>query len=543
MKKHLFPGISVPAVFLLLLCAPLSFALKVEYLPVSVPSSFPAPPAGGGARPLREVASGRALVKFSSELSSSSKQDLLSSAGFTIVRELNYVGWSIVGLPAGMSVASALPILSGLSGVVSAAPSGVYRAATIPHDPYLAEQYGLTRTDAFRAWDFETGFSTRVTVAVLDTGIDGSHPDLSPKLSGTSQFFDPDNSGAQAANNPPTPAWAHAPHVAGVAAAATDNHYSIAGMSWGAGLLSLKVFNDADCFADCTDKAGAGSCRTDDTAIISAMNYAASLQGSPSAGRIVLNMSLGQNTPCGAPLQLAADNAASLGLVLTASAGNSPAGVDSPANCLNVIPVGATDINDTIAGFSARGSEMLARGVAAPGVSVFTTAPGPGFAYGTGTSLAAPLVAGLAALIISARPALTSSDVGNFIRNSADDLGTAGSDPLYGFGRINAYKAMLLIVNGDLSAFTPAAGKAAAYAFPDPYDPGAGPLSFIVPDELAGANLEISIYTSVGEKIKKIIGRTWDGRNEAGRQAASGVYIFFMKTEKGRAKGKFALLR
>ncbi len=543
MKKYLFAGISAPAVSLLLLCAPPSFALKAEYLPIAGQAAAPVPLSGGGARPLREVASGRALVKFSSGLSSSSKRDLLNSAGFKLVRELDLIGWSVVGLPAGMSVASALPVLGALPGVLSAVPSGVYRAEKIPHDPYLADQYGLVKADVFRAWDFETGFSTRVTVAVLDTGIDGSHPDLSPKLSGVSQFFDPDNSGARAPNDPPTPACSHATNVAGVAAAATDNHYGVAGMSWGAGLLSLKVFNDADCFADCTDKAGTDSCRTDDVTIISAIDYAAGLQDSPSTGKIVINMSLGQGTPCGAPLQLAADNAAGRGLVLTASAGNSPAGVDSPANCLNVIPVGATDINDNIAAFSARGSEMQARGVTAPGVSIFTAAPGPGYTYESGTSLAAPLVAGLAALIISARPALTSSGVGYFIRISADDLGAGGPDPIYGSGRVNAYKAMLFIVNGNASAFTPETSQPKAYAFPNPYDPGAGPLSFIVPDEISGANLEISIYTSEGEKIKSVFGRTWDGRNEAGRTAASGVYVFYMKTEKGRAKGKFALLR
>ena len=538
-------GHLIPAAFsvsLLFLGASAAFTLEVEYLPVSVQSS----PSGGGIRPVREVASGIALVKFSPEISSSSKRGLLSASGFELAKELDSIGWSVVGLSAGMSVASSLPALRALAGVLAAEPSGVYHTTKMPRDPYRVEQYGLTRTDAFRAWDFETGYSTRVTVAVLDTGIDGLHPDLVPKLSGTSQFFD--KYGNRTENNPPTPACSHATKAAGLAAAAADNSYGIAGMSWGAGLLSLKVFNDTDCLSDCSDAAGHDSCSTNDIAIIAAIDYAVSQQDSPATGKIVINMSLGQYTPCDSALQSAISNAAARGLVLVAAAGNDIASVDSPANCLDVIPVGATDVNDNIASFSARGSEMTNRGVAAPGVNVFTTAPGSAFSSDSGTSFASPLVAGLAALIISTRPALGASlagmrEAGDFIRNSADDLGTAGPDPVYGYGRVNAYKAMLLVVNSSSSSFTMAARQASAYAFPNPYRPGAGPLSFFVPDEIAGAGLEISIYTSEGEKIKQLAGQTWDGKTEAGQKTASGIYLFLMKTDKGKATGKFALLR
>ena len=537
MKKTLFSRICVPAVFLLVFCVGAAFALKVEYLSAAAPSAAPA--AGGGARPGREVASGRALVKFSSGLSSSSKKDLLGAAGFELVRELDFTGWSVVRLPEGMSVASSLPALKALTGVLAAEPSGVYRVKKIPNDSFLVNQYGLTKTDAFRAWGFETGFSTHVTVAVIDTGIDGSHPDLLTKLSGVSRFFDPVNSGSRTPDNPPTPACAHATEVAGVAAAATDNGIGVAGMSWGAGLLSLKVFNDADCFADCSG----GSCGTEDGAIVDAIEYAVSQQNSPATGKIVINMSLGQMWPCSGIMQAAVDKAVANGVVLVAAAGNDSSSVESPANCTGVISVGATDINDSIALFSSIGPEMTTQGVTAPGKDIYTTAPGAAYSFVSGTSFASPLVAGLAALIISTRPALSASQVGDIIRTSADDLLPAGPDPVYGFGRVNAYKALLSAVNGDFTAFTPPAPKKKAYAYPNPFRPGSGLLSFIVPDDISGSGLEIGIYTSEGERIKTLSNQTWDGKNNAGQKTASGVYLFFVETDKGSAMGKFALLR
>ena len=525
-------------------------ALKVERLPAG-PASVSA--AGGPPRPGREVASGRAFVKFGSGISSASAAGALSAAGFELVRYGYPGGWNLAGLPEGMSVFTALSVLKSLPGVSAAEPSGVYRAKIKPNDPSLVLQYALRKTDTFRAWDFETGFSTRVTVAVMDTGIDGSHPDLSSKLAGTSQFCDPGpnkvlgtDDVACAPNEPPTPACNHGTRVSGIAAAAADNLSGIAGVSWGAGLISLKIFSGADCKEDCSDAGAAGPCATDDKAIINALTYITPLQNSAATGRIVVNMSFGEVADCSAALQNAVDAAVAGGVVLVAAAGNSPTdGVDSPANCLGVIPVGATDINDVIASFSARGPEMSNRGVTAPGVGIYTTDLHGAYAYGDGTSFSSPFVAGLAALILAANPAIAppaslTSKVGDTIRNSADGMGDRSS---YGFGRVNSYKAVLLAL-GKQSLYSAPTELAKAYAYPNPYKPSSGrPLAFSMPDEIFGSGLEISIYTSEGEKVKKITEPEWDGKNEAQRDVASGVYLFLMKTDRGSAVGKFAILR
>ncbi|HOW89290.1 MAG TPA: S8 family serine peptidase, partial [Elusimicrobiales bacterium] len=381
-------------------------------------------------------------------------------------------------------------------------------------------------------------------VAVIDSGIDPSHPDLASKLSGVSQFFDPNSvpAGARSAD-PPTPACNHATRVAGVAAAASDNGVGIAGVSWGARLISLKVFSDADCDQDCSNV----TCETDDATIVKAIQYATGLHNSASTGKIVINLSIGENKACSSSplLQAALTAATTTGVMVVAAAGNSAsAGVDSPANCAGVLAVGAVDSGDLLASFSARGGDMTGGGVVAPGVGVYTTDLYGSYAYADGTSFSSPFVAGLAALMWSANPALSNTNITNYIRSSAADRGASGPDYMYGYGRVDVFKAMLYAVNGSAAGYTQRPELAKAYAYPNPCSFASGrPLSFSVPPDILGSELEVSIFTQEGERVRKVSGATWDGKNEAGTKAASGVYLFIMKTDKGTAKGKFAVLR
>ncbi|MDP2864864.1 MAG: T9SS type A sorting domain-containing protein, partial [Elusimicrobiota bacterium] len=110
----------------------------------------------------------------------------------------------------------------------------------------------------------------------------------------------------------------------------------------------------------------------------------------------------------------------------------------------------------------------------------------------------------------------------------------------YGWGRINALKAMRLAVTGSKQF----AGTNKAVAYPNPFRPKTHRLvSFTVPEDMLAANMEVKVYTSEGELVKKLTGPAWDGKNEAGSPVASGVYIFRVKTDKDAAVGKLALIR
>lgn len=522
-----------PLAFLLaLLPAGGAFALKVERVAQFSPAS--------GKTAYLEAASGSAVVRFKAGVSSAAAASALGAAGFTVVNNFERFGWSSVGLPAGLPVAAGLERLRALPQVLSADPNRVYRAGRTSNDIHLSLQYALAQIQAFGAWEYETGGSSHVTVAVLDTGIYGLHPEFSGKFSSaTSRAFDPLN-GAASDDQPPTPACNHATRAAGVAAAAADNSAGVAGMSWGAGLLSLKVFSGADCNSDCTDTTP-NSCTTSETSIAAAVSDAIGLHNTAAAGKVIINMSLGSNGGCSGGLQSAVTVATTTGLMLFAAAGNSGSPfIDSPANCDGVYAVGATDLQDNLASFSNSDTLMLTKGLTAPGVSLYTTDGNGGYATASGTSFSSPLAAGLAALLWSARPELGASQIFDLMKNSADDLGDAGPDRDFGWGRVNALKAMRLAVTGT----TRFAGTSRAVAYPNPFRPKTQRLvSFTVPEEMLAANVELKVYTAEGELIKKLDALAWDGKNEAGAAVASGVYLFRIKTDKAAATGKLALIR
>ncbi|MCK5583358.1 MAG: S8 family serine peptidase, partial [Elusimicrobiales bacterium] len=357
-----------------------AYAFKIEKLSFITPQ---------GLAKSKEVVSGQAFVKFSNKVSSETKKQLLKGVGAEKIKDINFIGWTLVKIPKGMKVANGIKSLKKIKGAEFVEPNNVYRINRVPNDSYLSAQYALDQINAYGAWEYETGFSSRVTVAVLDTGIDGTNTELSGKLVGTSRFFNPnnllnDNDTTESVNEPPTAACNHGTRVAGAAAATSNNSSGIAGISWGAKLVSLKVFDDADCTSNCGD-ATADGWATDDGAIVSVISHIVNnMVGDPVYGKIVLNMSIGGLPPCSGPMQTAI-NLASTTVVMVAAAGNYSASVNSPACCNNVIPVGATDSSNKLASFSTTGPEMTDRGLVAPGVSIYTTDLSNGFAYADGT--------------------------------------------------------------------------------------------------------------------------------------------------------------
>ncbi len=506
-----------------------------------------------------EVVSGEAKVLFKDGLSLADRKAALAGGGFGFVQELPGTdGWIHVTLPSGMSVSVGISKLSLVAGVIQVAANNAYRPVKIPNDPSYSSQYHLATINAPAAWEYEIGDSSGVTIAIMDAGIEGTHADLSGKLTGTSQFCDPGASKviggdnvACAANNPPTAACNHGTRVSGVAAASSNNGTGVAGVSWNANLISYKVFRDGDCNTDCSST-GVNSCATDDTSIINALAHIqANVNNNPA--RAVVNISIGGASACDPGVQTAITNAFNAGMVIVVSAGNDGGQVNAPAICDNTIPVGATDSSDNIASFSSRGAKMTTDGVVAPGVNIVTTDVGGSYtSAASGTSFSAPVVSGIAALILAEKPAFTAAQVKANIRGGTDGIGVAalglpaGAKVPFGAtagaGRVNAFRTLKLTAEGTLAGFE---GDQKVIAFPNPFRPTThGAVTITIPLGLQSTNTKIRIYTMTGEIVRDLKATTsWDGKNDAGNDVASGVYLILAKTDAGDQKARVAVIR
>jgi subtilisin family serine protease len=512
-----------------------------------------------GSAEVVEVVSGEGKVLFRSDFPAADRIPSVAAVGATFLQELPATGgWCHVKLPPGLSVSAGLERLKNAKGVSEVAPNHVYRTLKIPNDPRYSSQYYLESINMPAAWEYETGSSSGVTIVIMDAGIQGDHPDLVGKLTGTSQFCDPGsnkNSGADnsacVANNPPTEACNHGTQVAGIAAASTNNGSAVAGVSWGANLMSYKVFRDGDCLTDCSNN-GANACATDDTALINALDHIrTNVNNNPA--RAVVNISIGGASACDTAVSNSISSATSAGMLVIVSAGNDGGAVNNPANCPDSIPVGATTENDSVASFSSRGTELAANGVVAPGVNLVTTDTG-GSVTGsaTGTSFSAPIVAGLAALVLSKSPALTPAQVKTNIRSGAVGIGVAGLGAQSGArvpfgsstgaGRVNAFRTMKLTAEGTLAGFE---GDEKVIAFPNPFRPSQhGAATITIPTGLQSTGAQIRVYTMAGEIVRDLGAKTsWDGKNDGGNEVATGVYILLVKTDAGTQKARLAVIR
>lgn len=311
----------------------------------------------------------------------------------------------------GQTLCSAKAELSAQAQVVSVEPN--YALSTLdimPNDPYLLAQYYLDNILAPQGWDVSTG-SAAVTIAIIDSGIEATHPDLATKLVAGYDFIDNDTI--------PQDDNGHGTLVAGIAAASSNNSAGIAGVSWGARIMPLRVL----------DYAGNGSYANTAAAILWATDH----------GARVINLSLGGKN-YSQVLEDAVNYALQQGVVVVAASGNSGANaLLYPAAYAGVVGVGATDSGNHLASFSNTGAGI---DVVAPGVSILSTSPGNNYRYDSGTSFSAPQVAGFAALLLSMPSMQYSSDVVNLIHSSALDLGAAGYDTSYGYGLIQIGPAM-----------------------------------------------------------------------------------------------------
>ncbi len=291
-----------------------------------------------------------------------------------------------------------------------AEPNYIADPTTTPDDPSFASQWHLPKISAPMAWDAVTGSST-VDIAIADSGVDPTHPDLAGKLIPGYNFYDN--------NNDTRDVFGHGTKVAGAAAAIGNNGIGVSGVAWSNPIMPLRV----------SDTAGYAYYSTMADAIIYAADH----------GVRIVNLSFG-GTSSSSTLQSAIDYAWNKGTIVFASAGNSNViTLTYPAACNHAVAVAATDSADRKASFSNYGSWIT---VSAPGAGIYTTANGGAYASVSGTSFSSPITAGVAALILSVNPLLSAQQVVDILKQNTDDLGTAGFDQYFGYGRVNAAKTV-----------------------------------------------------------------------------------------------------
>ncbi|MBC7543186.1 MAG: S8 family serine peptidase [Candidatus Sericytochromatia bacterium] len=322
---------------------------------------------------------------------------------------------------------AALPLVRNGDGTATG-----FRTQRVPNDelfrlagpiPRQQSQWGLTAIQAAAAWDISLG--ENIVVAVIDTGIDLSHRDLSGNIAATGVNLL--NPGGSLDDD-----FGHGTHVSGIIAGVSNNNVGIAGMAWGAKILPIRV-------AD-----GSGG---------TVFNIGRGIQQAVQLGARVINISLGNKRPSRF-LKEQVDLALASGIVIVAAAGNAALegnALQYPAAYPGVISVGAVGLDQTALAsgqmayirpdFSAFNSAVT---LCAPGIDILSTVPvrfGE-YAYSSGTSMAAPFVTGTVALMLSRNPAMSPQQVLDKLQATATDLGARGLDPFYGAGLLNAAAAV-----------------------------------------------------------------------------------------------------
>jgi subtilisin family serine protease len=342
--------------------------------------------------------------------------------------------------------------LAAHTGVIYAEPNATRRLLRESTDPVVRQQWALRNIEAAAAWDITTG--TGIMIAVLDTGVSRSHPDLAGRVLPGYDFH---NNDANAADDN-----GHGTYVAGVAAADGANGIGIAGLCWACTILPVKVLG---AFGNGEDA-----------------SIAAGIRWAVDQGARIIVMSLGGDDDTQV-MREAVAYARERGALLIAASGNGQADGNAPsypAAYPEVLAVSATDGSDIVTGFSTTGDFV---DISAPGVGVWSTAWEGGrdtYAASNGTSAACPYVGGAAALLLSIRPELTADQLAGYLTASADDRGAPGRDPENGYGRLNVARALQMAISGEAPppAPAPAATPSAAAEFAPVAPPTDGTLYF-----------------------------------------------------------------
>jgi thermitase len=375
--------------------------------------------------PATAAADNSVIVKYKDGAAAQSRTAAADRAGVAaVVGSVAATGAQVVQVTGDAEAAAAT--LNRSATVEYAEPNRELHALATPNDALFSQLYGLNQAndadmDAPEGWDLAgigafpaTG---GVKVGIVDTGIDQNHEDLAGKTV--------ECASAQLLTNRVTEGSCtdmndHGTHVAGTIAAKANNGVGVAGVSFNSQLAICQALNAAGSGTT----AGVANCIT----------YLAG------KGVKIISMSLGGGAST--TLQTAVRNAWNGGngtLIIAAAGNDGDATLNYPAAYAEVVSVAATDANDNRASFSNANADVE---IAAAGVNVLSTKRGGGYVKFSGTSMATPHVAGVAALIAFRNAGLNAAGIRSKLDASVDDKGAAGRDPQYGFGRVNLQKAM-----------------------------------------------------------------------------------------------------
>ena len=351
---------------------------------------------------------GRILVGFRAGVSDAEAARVLASVGGRSQKKLGRLPVHVASVPAQGNESAFVQALQNRPQVEFAELDQIvpHAADVTPNDPMFPSEWHLPKIQAPAEWSVTTG-SSSVIIAILDTGVDGSHPDLASKMVAGWNIYDN--------NSDSRDVYGHGTKVAGTAAAASNNAQGVAGVSWGSWIMPVRISGPS------------GSAGYSD--------MAAGLIWAADRGARVANISYGASTS--RTVQRGAEYFQSRGGVVAMAAGNSGGG-DVRRDAASILTVSATDPNDALYGWSSYGNGI---DLSAPGC-VYTTLNGGGYGSGCGTSFASPIVAAAAALVLSKQPGLSPSQVESALEQSADDLGASRWDNWFGWGRVNLARAL-----------------------------------------------------------------------------------------------------
>jgi len=356
---------------------------------------------------------GQFVVKFRDSASMDAREAAVSSLGGHFFDRIPDLGADAVEFPSITSDSQAdaaqviINTLKKDPNVEYIEPNYIYSTVFTPNDPGLSQQYAWNNIQAYTAWDVTQG-SANTVIAIVDTGIQRSHPDLDAKIVAGYDYVQNDNA--------PDDGNGHGTHVGGTSAAETNNSTGGAGTCPNCKLMPVRVL----------DNNGSGTLVN----VANGINFAAN------NGAKAINLSLGGTGST--TLQNAVDNAWNRGVFLACAAGNSNTSNTSsayPGAYPNCFAVASTTSTDARSSFSNYGTWVEA---AAPGSSIYSTWINSGYNTISGTSMATPHVAGLAGLLAS--QGLTNSQIKQRICDTSDRISGTGS--LWTCGRINAYRAV-----------------------------------------------------------------------------------------------------